>query len=90
MGIDLGTSNSCIAIWVPGEGQAKLSHVIAATRYHLSGIFRQGMMVGKSKQRIVSRPTVGKTALDWALKEPHTTIVGAKRLMATVWGQRGS
>ncbi|MFB2976682.1 Hsp70 family protein [Microseira sp. BLCC-F43] len=72
LGIDLGTTNSAIAIWEPGTGQARVLHNCEGDRITPS-------VVKFDPQ--TRQPIVGKSALSCITSHPGQVIYSVKRFI---------
>jgi molecular chaperone DnaK len=74
LGIDLGTTNSAIAIWEPDTGQARVLHNCEGDRITPSVV----MFDPSTRQHIV-----GKSALSCITSHPSQVIYSVKRFIGT-------
>ncbi len=72
LGIDLGTTNSAIAIWEPDTGQARVLHNCEGDRLTPSVV----MFDPQSSQ-----PIVGKSAISCITSHPSQVIYSVKRFI---------
>jgi len=72
LGIDLGTTNSAIAIWEPDTGQARVLHNCEGDRITPSVV----MFDPQTRQ-----PIVGKSALSCITSHPNQVIYSVKRFI---------